>query len=129
MVKKKCVYSITGYDKIIIVLILIFSIAAAVYKSEKRQAGANQRVLIYKNNILIKQVELKEDANFNLGQSGISLEIKDSAVKVLSADCPHKTCVNRGVIRYPGESIICVPNQIIIEIEAEGHDSVDAVCY
>ena len=59
----------------------------------------------------------------------MQLEIKDSRVRVLNSDCPHHICKNMGWIKYNGETIVCVPNQVLIEIKSKGPAVIDAVAY
>ncbi len=60
------------------------------------------------------------------------LIIEDGTVRLKEATCPDKLCVNQGKISRRGESIICLPNEVIVEInsddtlETEG-DGFDAV--
>ncbi len=47
------------------------------------------------------------------------LVIKDGAVYLEEASCPDKLCVNQGKISKRGESIICLPNEVIVEINSD----------
>ena len=49
--------------------------------------------------------------------TGNTVEIKDGAVAVTNADCKNQICVNHAAITKKGESIICLPNKVIAEIE------------
>lgn len=42
--------------------------------------------------------------------------IKDKKVSVVNANCSDKICVNRGKIDKTGESIICLPHKLIVEV-------------
>ena len=50
---------------------------------------------------------------------GIVIEINNGRIRVKSADCPDKICVNTGYISKVGEKIVCLPKKLIIEIKAE----------
>ncbi len=54
------------------------------------------------------------------------IAIKDGCVYMKEADCKNKICVNTGKINSPGQSIVCLPNRIIVEItgKEEGFDAV-----
>lgn len=45
------------------------------------------------------------------------LQIADGAAWLEDASCPDRLCVQEGAIRYAGQSIICLPNQVVITIE------------
>ena len=59
--------------------------------------------------------------------------IKDGVADVSEATCPDKICVNHSVIKRTGESIVCLPNRVVITViaadneAADGSDTVDAV--
>lgn len=54
------------------------------------------------------------------------LTIKDGKVNMTEADCKDQICVHTGVISHGKESIVCVPNRIIIEIVGE-NGGIDAI--
>lgn len=45
------------------------------------------------------------------------LEIKNNKVRVRNSNCPEQICVRTGFISKPGQSIICLPHKLIVEIE------------
>ena len=44
------------------------------------------------------------------------LLIRGGGAWMEEASCPDKLCVGMGVIRRSGQSIICLPNQVVVEI-------------
>ena len=59
-----------------------------------------------------------------MGESGSIniLKIKDGRAQIESASCPDKLCVNSGSVKYVGQSVICLPNKVVIEILSEKED-------
>ena len=60
-------------------------------------------------------------------------QIQDGLVTMKQADCGDHTCVNTGSISRAGQSIVCLPNKLVLQIEAgsgknEG-DTPDAVVH
>ncbi len=55
------------------------------------------------------------------------IEIKDGKVRVLSSSCKNKDCIKRGTIEKNGESIVCLPNKVVIMIEGSGEEEIDAI--
>lgn len=53
--------------------------------------------------------------------------IHDGQVKVTDADCPDKLCVKQRNISRNGESIICLPHRMVVQIESEEESDLDAV--
>ena len=55
------------------------------------------------------------------------VEIKDGKVSVTEASCKNQVCVRHGAISGTGESIVCLPNRLVVRIEngeGGGYDSV-----
>lgn len=53
-------------------------------------------------------------------ENGVNtVEIKDGKVTVTDADCPDKICANHRPISKVGETIICLPHKLVVEIAEE----------
>jgi hypothetical protein len=59
-----------------------------------------------------------------LGETKVRVENK--RVWIEDAPCPNRLCMRQGKISRPGESIICIPNRIVITIEG---NPLDAITY
>lgn len=55
-------------------------------------------------------VEIREDGGVN------TFEIKDGTVRMVEADCHNKDCMQQGVISKTGQTIVCLPHKLVIEI-------------
>lgn len=60
-----------------------------------------------------RSVEIKTEYGFNL------LVIKDGKAYVESASCPDGICSAHKPISYDGESIICLPNKVVVHIDKQ----------
>lgn len=67
----------------------------------------------------------KGEKKFNIKNSAgnNSILIRNNTIKVISADCKDDLCVKQGEISKVGESIICLPHKLIIEIKGDEKDS------
>lgn len=45
------------------------------------------------------------------------LVIKDGEANMQEADCPNQICVHHSPISHKGETIVCLPNRVIVEIK------------
>lgn len=71
--------------------------------------------------------ELGEDQTIEIGD-GNTCEIKNGKVSMISADCPDKLCVRSREISAVGESIVCLPNNVILKITGEAEEAdIDAI--
>lgn len=59
----------------------------------------------------------------------VDIAVRDRAVRITAASCKHKTCMNLGAIRRPGERLVCIPNQIAVTIEGRHAHGVDGITY
>lgn len=48
-----------------------------------------------------------------------TLVIKDGKASITGASCPDKICVNHRSIKRVGETIVCLPNKVVIKIVKE----------
>lgn len=61
------------------------------------------------------------DGSYNI------LEIRDGEVTMTEASCPDKICVNHRPISKRNQSIVCLPNKVVIEIENGAESDIDSV--
>lgn len=55
------------------------------------------------------------------------LEIKDGKAKMKQAGCPDQICVKHYAIHYNHDNIVCMPNQIIVEVSGGEASGIDAI--
>jgi len=55
------------------------------------------------------------------------LEIKDGKADIIEASCPDGICVNHRPVSKQKQSITCLPNKLIVEIQNGEEPEVDAV--
>ncbi len=58
---------------------------------------------------------LSEDQTIEINDTNIC-EIKDGEVNMTQADCPDQLCIHQGPIHIQGETIVCLPNRVVVEI-------------
>ena len=57
-----------------------------------------------------------------------TLVIKNKTADMIDADCPDKLCVKQKSISKTGETIICLPNRVVVSIQGGVDDSsIDAI--
>lgn len=76
--------------------------------------------LVFHNDILINKIDASAD-NLNLKISGtrgdLTLNINGKKARVVQSSCTHQNCVNTGSISLANESIVCIPNNVVIIAE------------
>lgn len=99
-------------DIIIIIsvsLALVISIAGLIIFSKQ-----GSTVTIKQNNEIVYSESIGKDNTVTL--DGNTVIIEDGFVYMLNASCKNQVCVNTGKISKKGESIICLPNKVTVEI-------------
>lgn len=64
-----------------------------------------------------------DDGGYNL------ILIQDGAARMSDANCPDQLCMKQRFISANGESIICLPHKLVLQIYAKEEGTVDAVTY
>lgn len=54
-------------------------------------------------------------------------EIKDGHANMISADCPDKLCVKQTTISKKNETIVCLPNKVILEVTSAEEGVLDSM--
>lgn len=71
---------------------------------------------------------LQEDQVIPVGNPVLNtVVIEDGKAKMLEANCPDKLCVSQKAICFDKESVICLPNKIVVTVTSEVQGELDAV--
>ena len=55
------------------------------------------------------------------------IEAKKGQIRMKSATCSDQVCVRMGSISKPGQTIVCLPHKILIEIQSESGEADDVI--
>ncbi len=109
-------------DWILISTILILSgILFLIYFLNKSTTNI---AYVYHANDLIMTIDLTIDQQYVVnGDNGIvKIEVIDNKIRVVEENSPRHLCSKQGFISNSGQSIICLPNKIIIDLPNENID-------
>lgn len=88
------------------------------------------KVLITIDGKEYKTMTLEENATLTieLENGGWNIfQIKDGYVDMLDASCPDKLCVKHRDIHYNNETIVCLPNKVVLQVIDGEESELDAV--
>lgn len=71
--------------------------------------------------------ELSKDRVIEVNHGTNVIEIKNGEVDMIEADCPDQLCVHQKAISSNNESIICLPNRVVVQITSYDEAEYDAV--
>ena len=94
-----------------------------------RDNGTDTQVTIRINKEECKVLSLQENREFAIeGSYGRNiLIVSGEKAYMLEATCPDQLCVRQGSISRVGETIVCLPNRVVVEITGKETDGLDAV--
>ncbi|SFR63451.1 NusG domain II-containing protein [Anaeromicropila populeti] len=114
----------------ILVLVMVVLAGAFFIGREFVFSENNLVVQVKVEGQVYKTVSLREDIFLEIvnskGKKNV-LEIKDGKASITHADCPNQYCVHHKEISKAGESIICLPNQVVVSIKGDEEAELDAV--
>lgn len=91
-----------------------------------RQDGSEQQVAITVDGEAFGTYDLTEDQTVEISGTN-RLIIENGTARMEWADCPDQLCVNHRAVDKNGESIICLPNKIVVAIESSDESGLDGV--
>lgn len=92
------------------------------------KTGAEVRVSV--NNREYGVYSLDKNQTITIGEEDWKniLEIKNGRASMIKADCPDKVCVNHASISRKGETIVCLPHKVVVEvIDSDGTQTKDQI--
>lgn len=126
--KTKYNSKLTKIDFIMMAVILIIASSLFIfYKSTQKEAGF---VRIKINNKLIREQALDKNDAFEVtdNHGGVNkIVIANSSVKVTEANCSDLVCTYQKPISKSGESIICLPHKLVVEVYSKDDDGLDSI--
>ncbi len=107
---------------VIMVLAIIAIVAINLMKSE------GSKVVITIDGKVYKTLDLNTNQTFTIEQGDgdtNNVKIENGAVSMTDANCPDKLCVKHRSIHYNGETIVCLPHKVVVEIANGKENEVD----
>ena len=106
-------------DGILAAVIIIIAVAVLLFMKLTKVQGNS--VVVKIDGVEVQRYSLAENVEFeiNTGKNNENYNvvvIENSRVSVVDADCPDGICEDYRPISYVGETIICLPHKVVIEI-------------
>ena len=108
--------------KDIILIAALFLIGAVIAAVVLLSGGKGAIVQVSVDGAVVSEYPLLSDLETDIHgtQGGVNhLVIKDGMAWMENADCPDGLCIKMGRIHQNGQSIICLPHKIVVQIVAE----------
>lgn len=92
-----------------------------------RLPPAGRTVTVQQNGQTVAELPLATDTDYivtGAGGASNTVRIRGGRVSVCAASCPDGLCVRHRAVSRAGESIICLPNRVVVTVD--GAADVDA---
>ncbi|MCI6013339.1 MAG: NusG domain II-containing protein [Firmicutes bacterium] len=115
-------------DILLFFIILAFGLAVSWWSLTENSAG--EKAVVTVDGRLYGTYPLSEDQTVEIIQENghhNDITIKDGQVSMTFSDCRNQICVASGAISQTKDTIVCLPNKVVVEIIGEKPGDVDII--
>lgn len=117
-------------DSILIFSIILVSLILWLLLSNISQ-GEVTKAYVYYNSKLIKTIDLTKNELLEYKVDGyngeVLIETKLNQIRVKKEMSPHHLCSKQGWVSTTLETIVCLPNKIVIKLASDKRSELDAI--
>lgn len=113
-------------DIILVAVILVIAAAGLLFFGLNKEMGSSVAVNINGEQTAVYPLSVNTEVTITTGENNEHinvLTIKDGKAYISEANCPDGICAETRAAQYVGETIVCLPHKVVIEIVAENTDS------
>lgn len=115
-----------------IIIICILAVAGILYFSGLLHSDiVGAEAVVYLDGKEYDRLSLNEDKTLTItnGKQKNTVRVEKGFAFMEEATCPDKVCINQGKISKQNETVVCLPNKVLMEIqgESESDSKMDAV--
>lgn len=112
---------------ILLTVIIITSLSISFFIKDNSSKIAN----VYYEKKLVLSIDLSDYTNRFYEVNGyngvVKLEVANGKIRVIEENSPLHLCSKSGFIESSLETIICLPNKIVVEIDSKRKDDLDVI--
>jgi len=101
-------------DIVLICILLVLALSVFLVVELTRREGAY--VVVSVDGGEVCRYSLSEDGEFLLNGGTNTLVISGGEAYISEADCPDGLCVSQGRISRTGQTVVCLPNRVMLRI-------------
>lgn len=123
--------ALTKWDIGILAALVLLGIALTLWIYRPSPAPGNFLEVRQEGRVL-KTLPLDRDCEETVSYrdvEGNTFVIKDKSVTMTEADCGDHTCIRTGTIDSAGETIVCLPHRLVLQIVQKDSSTPDAVVH
>ena len=107
--------------KDIILIAVVLVIALISFAAIKITQKDGKQVVVTVDGKEVYKTSIQKDQTYKIpvNNGRNIMQIKDGKVTMKQANCPDQICTDHKPIEKSGETIVCLPHKVVIEIKAE----------
>ncbi|RVU54970.1 NusG domain II-containing protein [Anaerosphaera multitolerans] len=121
-------------DYIVTLLIILIAFSIFSYSASRLNTSSEKYLVININGEIVDKYKLDKNlkdkeiiVNSKFGKN--ILVIENNHIYIKDSTCKDKTCIKMGKISEIGQSLVCLPNRLMVSIEVDQYleDEVDVI--
>lgn len=120
----------TWWDGAVAALVAALAVLSAVwYYGGLESSGPLTATILHRGQVVqtVRLDRLTEELTVPVeGTYHLTVTLDRDGVRVAESDCPGQDCVHTGVITRAGQSIVCLPEQVVVQLSGGGTGGPDA---
>ena len=113
-------------DIILAIGLIVIGFVMSFFLAFGSDDGARVKVLTAGDLYGTYSLDQDQTVTVRRGSHVNEFEIKDGAVRMVHADCRNHDCIQQGTITKTGETIVCLPNKVVLEVTG-GEEEFDVI--
>lgn len=114
-------------DAVVALFVVALAIAVAVLYYGALGGEATGYVITH-GGAEVARGSLSEERTLTVGDTHhLTITVSDGTIAVTHSDCPTQDCVRTGAIDRPGQTIVCLPEQVVVKLTGDGSGGADLV--
>ncbi len=112
-------------DIILVAVIAVITATGLLFFGLNKEEG--KRVTVSIDGEITATYSLSENIEVTIptGENYNTLVIKNNKAQIVRADCPDGICVETRAISYVGETIVCLPHKLVVEVIGDTETEID----
>ena len=114
----------TWWDGAVAALVAALAVLSAVwYYGGLESSGPLTATILHRGQVVqtVRLDRLTEELTVLVeGDYHLTVTLNKTGVRVCESDCPGQDCLHTGTITRAGQSIVCLPEQVVVQLSGGG---------